>query len=98
MQHAHALESLLPFLHPGATVLDVGSGSGYLCAVLDQLVSSSRPGAPQGKVVGIDHIPELVEWSKSNLINNGLGPALDQGRIRMVTGDGREGKLFESRR
>ena len=98
MQHAHALESLLPFLHPGATVLDVGSGSGYLCAVLNQLVSPSQPGAPQGKVVGIDHIPELVEWSKSNLIDNGLGPALDQGRIRMVTGDGREGKLFESRR
>lgn len=92
IQHAHALENLLPFLHPGATVLDVGSGSGYLCAVLHHLVFPSQPGVPQGKVVGIDHIPELVEWSKSNLINDGLGPALDEGRILVVTGDGRQGK------
>ncbi|KAF8555142.1 protein-L-isoaspartate O-methyltransferase [Imleria badia] len=89
--HSYALENLLPFLHPGATALDVGSGSGYLSAVLDHLVTPSQPGAPRGKVVGIDHIPELVEWSKSNLINNGLGPALDEGRILLVAGDGREG-------
>ncbi|KAI9569452.1 protein-L-isoaspartate O-methyltransferase [Boletus coccyginus] len=89
--HAHALENLLPFLHPGATVLDVGSGSGYLCAVLHNLVSPSQLGAPQGKVVGIDHIPELVEWSKCNMIDNELGPALNEGRILVVTGDGREG-------
>jgi len=89
--HAHALENLLPFLHPGASVLDVGSGSGYLCAVLHQLVSPSQPGAAQGKVVGIDHIPELVEWSKSNLVNGGLGPAMDEGKIVVVAGDGREG-------
>jgi protein-L-isoaspartate(D-aspartate) O-methyltransferase len=89
--HAYALENLLPFLHPGATVLDVGSGSGYVCAAFHNLVSPSQPGAPQGNVVGIDHIPELVEWSKSNLINNGLGPALNEGRILVVTGDGREG-------
>jgi len=89
--HAYALENLFPFLHPGATVLDVGSGSGYLCAVFHNLVSPSQPGIPRGKVVGIDHIPELVEWSKSNLINNGLGPALNEGRILVVTGDGREG-------
>jgi len=89
--HAHALEDLLPFLNPGATVLDVGSGSGYLCAVLHHLVSPSQPGALKGRVVGIDHIPELVEWSKNNLITNGLGRALDEGRILLVDGDGREG-------
>lgn len=94
IQHAHALENLLPFLHPGATVLDVGSGSGYLCAVLHHLVSPSQPGAPQGNVIGIDHIPELVEWSTSNLINNGLGSALDEGKILVVAGDGRQGKLY----
>ncbi|KAL4243250.1 Protein-L-isoaspartate O-methyltransferase [Abortiporus biennis] len=55
--HAHAMENLLPFLNPGARVLDVGSGSGYLCAVLHHLVG------PTGKVVGIDHISELVDWS-----------------------------------
>lgn len=97
-KHAHALENLLPFLHPGATVLDVGSGSGYLCAVLHNLVSPSQLGAPQGKVVGIDHIPELVEWSKCNIIDNELGPALNEGRILVVTGDGREGMLPPSSR
>ena len=93
IQHAHALENLLPFLNPGASVLDVGSGSGYLCAVLHQLVAPSQPGTPQGKVVGIDHIPELVEWSKSNVNNSGLGPAMNEGKIVIVTGDGRQGAL-----
>ncbi|OJA20250.1 hypothetical protein AZE42_02688 [Rhizopogon vesiculosus] len=65
-------------------VLDVGSGSGYLCAVLHHLV-------PGGVVVGIDHIPELVDWSKGNLRKDGLGSALDKGEIIMVAGDGRQG-------
>ncbi|KAF8882417.1 Pcmt1-prov protein [Infundibulicybe gibba] len=77
--HAHAAEHLLPYLHPGAKVLDVGSGSGYLCAVLHHLV------------VGIDHIPELVEWSIQNLNKDGLGKALESAEIEMITGDGRLG-------
>ncbi|PCH35062.1 Pcmt1-prov protein [Wolfiporia cocos MD-104 SS10] len=87
--HAHALEYLLPLLRPGARVLDVGSGSGYLCAVLHHLVSDPESGTT-GQVVGIEHIPELVEWSVSNLRRDGLGSALD-GAIEMVTGDGRQG-------
>ncbi|KAH7887131.1 protein-L-isoaspartate O-methyltransferase [Phlebopus sp. FC_14] len=93
--HAHALEHLLPYLRPGARVLDVGSGSGYLTAVLHYLVSpaptSSQPNPPIGKVVGIDHIPELVDWSRANLAKDGLGQALREGTIEMVAGDGREG-------
>lgn len=83
--HAYASEHLLPFLHPGAKVLDVGSGSGYLSAVLHHLVG------PTGKVVGIDHIPELVDWSISNLKQDGLGGAVDKKQIEMVVGDGRKG-------
>ncbi|KAI0783696.1 protein-L-isoaspartate O-methyltransferase [Abortiporus biennis] len=83
--HAHAMENLLPFLNPGARVLDVGSGSGYLCAVLHHLVG------PTGKVVGIDHISELVDWSVRNLTKDGLGEALKDGSIEVVTGDGRRG-------
>ncbi|GBE88709.1 Probable protein-L-isoaspartate O-methyltransferase [Sparassis crispa] len=85
--HAHAAENLLPLLHPGARVLDVGSGSGYLCAVFHHLISDGAP----GKVVGIDHIPELVDWSVENLRKDGLGEAVDDGRIVMVAGDGRQG-------
>ncbi|KAF7986365.1 hypothetical protein HWV62_35380 [Athelia sp. TMB] len=74
--------------HPGARVLDVGSGSGYFTAVLHHLVSSpDKPGA----VVGIDHIPALVDFSVENLKKDGLGPALASGAITLVAGDGRQG-------
>ncbi|KAI0370591.1 Pcmt1-prov protein [Pilatotrama ljubarskyi] len=90
--HAHAAENLLPFLKPGARVLDVGSGSGYLVAVLYQLLQDpSDPRSKESKVVGIEHIPELVEWSIENLRKDGLGSALDEGRIKMIAGDGRKG-------
>ncbi|KAH9899169.1 Pcmt1-prov protein [Cubamyces lactineus] len=90
--HAHAAENLLPFLKPGARVLDVGSGSGYLCAVLYQLLQDpSDPRSRDSRVVGIEHIPELTAWSVENLRKDGLGPELDEGRIKMISGDGRKG-------
>jgi protein-L-isoaspartate(D-aspartate) O-methyltransferase len=69
--------------------LDVGSGSGYLAAVLHHLVS------PGGKVVGIDHIPQLVDWSVENLKKDGLGHALETGEVVIVSGDGRLGYAQE---
>lgn len=36
--HAHAAEALASRLQPGAKVLDVGSGSGYLTAVFAHLI------------------------------------------------------------
>lgn len=88
--HAHALENLLPFLQPGSRVLDVGSGSGYLAAVLHYLVTDTDTGVT-GTVVGIDHIPELVEWSVDNLRRDNLGAEVDSELIKMVVGDGRAG-------
>lgn len=82
---AHACENLLPFLKAGSSALDVGSGSGYLLAIMHQLVS------PGGRVVGIDHIPELTELSVKNLRADGRGDALDDGTVKVVTGDGRQG-------
>jgi len=87
--HAHAAEHLLPLLTPGARVLDVGSGSGYTCAIFHHLVNPT--GTEGGKVVGIDHISELVDWSVDNLKRDGLGSQLDSGTIKMVCGDGRLG-------
>eukprot|EP00047_Mylnosiga_fluctuans_P017858 m.64934 g.64934 ORF g.64934 m.64934 type:complete len:262 (-) comp7295_c2_seq1:249-1034(-) len=82
--HAYALEILLPVLRPGARVLDVGSGSGYLCACFHKLVGN------EGIVVGIDHVPALVQASIANMRKH-HGGALDDGSIRLVCGDGRQG-------
>ncbi len=84
--HAHAAESLLPHLHPSARVLDIGSGSGYLTAVLASLVG------PAGAVVGVDHIAGLVELARGNVAKSEDGRAmLDKGTVRFVQGDGRLG-------
>ncbi|KAG6813157.1 hypothetical protein H0H92_013564 [Tricholoma furcatifolium] len=71
-------------IYPGARVLDVGSGSGYLAAVFYHLVG------PTGTVVGIEHVDELTKWSIENLRRDGLGKAVDEGKIIMITGDGRQ--------
>ncbi|KAI4213407.1 MAG: hypothetical protein LQ351_003907 [Letrouitia transgressa] len=84
--HASAAESLLPFLHPSARVLDIGSGSGYLTHVLANLIG------PEGKVVGVDHIQGLVDLAERNVRKSEDGRGLLQsGRVRFVKGDGREG-------
>ncbi|KJE92955.1 L-isoaspartyl protein carboxyl methyltransferase [Capsaspora owczarzaki ATCC 30864] len=82
--HAHVLELLKGHLRPGMRVLDVGSGSGYLCACMAHMVG------PAGKVVGIEHIPELVNMSLINLKRH-HNEALEAGRIEIVVGDGRLG-------
>lgn len=89
--HAHAAENLLPLCKSGAKVLDVGSGSGYTCAVFYHLVKGEGPNGYGGKVVGIEHVDELVDWSKENLIKDGVGKALEDGDVKVVSGDGRQG-------
>ncbi|RMY24767.1 hypothetical protein D0865_16374, partial [Hortaea werneckii] len=54
--HAAACESLLPYLRPGARVLDIGSGSGYLTHVLAELVK------PGGKGDGGGFHPAPFSW------------------------------------
>ena len=49
-----------------------------------------------GKIVGIDHIPELIELSKRNLKDDGHREKLDSGQICMVVGDGRDGWEYEA--
>lgn len=84
--HASACESLLTYLQPGSTVLDIGSGSGYLTAVLAHLVS------PSGSVVGIDHIQPLVDMAVTNFQKSEQGVRmLKEGQVRFVLSDGRQG-------
>lgn len=82
--HAHALEVLADKLTEGASALDVGSGSGYLTACFARMVGSS------GRVVGIEHIDELVNLSVKNLEKDDP-ELLSSGRIKIVVGDGRLG-------
>ncbi|KAJ2376443.1 hypothetical protein IW150_001987 [Coemansia sp. RSA 2607] len=82
--HGYALENLKSYLQPGMNALDVGSGSGYLTACMAAMVGSG------GQVVGIDHIPELVDASK-NVLERHYSEWLKSERIRMIVGDGRKG-------
>ncbi|VDL76931.1 unnamed protein product [Nippostrongylus brasiliensis] len=82
--HAAALEYLKNHLVEGAYALDVGSGSGYLTVCMALMIGEN------GKVVGIEHIPELVELSKKNTRKH-HAELLDTGRVIFVEGDGRKG-------
>lgn len=87
--HAMALEKLKNHLIVGAKALDVGSGSGYLTACMSMMVGET------GKVIGIEHIPELVTLATKNIQND--NPALlSSERIKLVVGDGREGYPSEA--
>lgn len=84
--HANAAESLLPYLKPGARVLDVGSGSGYLTCVLAALVM------PGGTVVGVEHIEALREMGEGNARKGEVSRGwVESGNVRFVKGDGRLG-------
>lgn len=77
MQHAHALESLKDQLVPGERALDVGSGSGYLTACMAIMLGEA------GRVVGIEHIPELVTLAKNN-IQNDIPVLFTSERVKLV--------------
>jgi protein-L-isoaspartate(D-aspartate) O-methyltransferase len=82
--HANAAESLLPFLYPGARVLDVGSGSGYLTCVFAALVGAD------GEVVGVEHIEALREMGERNARKDAeVARWVGEGRVKFVKGDGR---------
>ncbi|XP_065364174.1 protein-L-isoaspartate(D-aspartate) O-methyltransferase-like isoform X2 [Calliphora vicina] len=87
--HAFALEYLRDHLTPGCHVLDVGSGSGYLTACFYRYIEGQGENT-NTKVVGIEHRPELVSISKTNL-NNDDPQMLKSEKLVIVEGDGRKG-------
>ena len=87
--HAAAAQQLLDRLAGRASatvkILDVGSGSGYLTAVLALSV-------PFSFTLGIDVIPELVAWSKKNFGKDAVTrKLLESGRVMLRPGDGWRG-------
>ena len=64
----------------------------YLCLFLYYNVINLLQVGDSGKVVGIDHIDELVSLADSNIRkSNTLGKLIDSERLKLVTGDGRKG-------
>ncbi|EEH57176.1 uncharacterized protein MICPUCDRAFT_17313 [Micromonas pusilla CCMP1545] len=94
--HAHCLQELSRWFVPGAKVLDVGSGTGYLTALFAEMVT------PDGVVVGVDHVDELVRASRENFhrgafesrrfpANLSAHKLLAAGEVILATADGRNG-------
>lgn len=82
--HGYVLEYLKDHLVQGCSALDIGSGSGYLTLCMAEMMDY------QGKVIGIDHIPELVGQSIRNI--NLCKPGTFQSRvIEIIEADGRTG-------
>ena len=77
--HMVAIQLEWADLAPGLRVLEVGSGSGYLLALLHELV---RPG---GVVVGVEVEPRLVEGARRAL------DELGSTDVEIRIGDGAEG-------
>ncbi|KAL0241175.1 hypothetical protein GEMRC1_006410 [Eukaryota sp. GEM-RC1] len=61
--HMHAMMAtdLEEKLFPGSNVLDIGAGSGYLTALMAEMVG------PTGHVTAIERIPELTAMAQHNL-------------------------------
>jgi len=52
-------------MKPGETVLDLGSGAGVDCFL------AARQVGPEGKVIGVDMTPEMLERARANAIKGG---------------------------
>ncbi|HVA50871.1 MAG TPA: methyltransferase domain-containing protein [Pirellulales bacterium] len=49
-----------PWVRPGETVLDLGSGGGKVCFIAAQIVG------PQGRVIGVDCNPQMLDLARRN--------------------------------
>jgi len=57
----------LASLRPGETALDLGSGPGMDCFL------AARKVGPEGKVIGVDMTPEMLEKARKNAASSGVG-------------------------
>jgi len=82
---AFMFEKLQPL--PGEKILDVGSGSGWTTALLAEIVGE------EGKVIGIEIIPELMEFGKKNVEKYNF---IEKGIVEFVCADGSKGYKKEA--
>jgi len=75
--HAMTLEYLKDHLKPNSRVLDVGSGSGILCALFMRMMDF------KGLVVGIEHIEQLSQRSRLSILDD-LKAEHDSDKFRLA--------------
>jgi protein-L-isoaspartate(D-aspartate) O-methyltransferase len=80
---------MLELLEPkeGEKILDIGSGSGWTTALLAQILGE------KGKVIGIEILPELVEFGKKNVEKYNF---IKKGIVKMICADGSKGYKEEA--
>lgn len=78
--HAAALQLLEQQAGPGASVLDVGSGSGYLTGAFGLLVGDS------GRVLGVEQHQELADRSRASL-QWAIPDLMKRGTVQILPGN-----------
>lgn len=66
-------------LEPGQRVLEIGAGTGYNAALIDDIVGAT------GRVTTIDNQPDVVDDARAHLASAG------HPRVRVICGDGYSG-------
>jgi len=82
---AFMLELLEP--KPGEKILDIGSGSGWVTAILAYIVGS------EGKVIAIERIPELAQMTERNVARYGF---IEKKIVEVINADGSKGYKKEA--
>jgi protein-L-isoaspartate(D-aspartate) O-methyltransferase len=75
---------MLELLQPQESdkILDIGSGSGWTTALLSEIVGSD------GKVIGLELVPELAAWGKNNVAKYNF---IENGRAEIICADASNG-------
>lgn len=84
---------MLELLEPkaGEKIMDIGAGSGWVSALLAQIVGGPPVGG--GKVIGIERILELKKMAENNVAKYGF---IEKGIVEIIFGDGSKGYKKEA--